>query len=168
MLKILPNNGTINGTLMGDYLEVILPRNDARNSFLVSARTMSVFPRRGRDDAVQRQQVFPSVKRPRLSNQQENLLTPHKQHLHTNNKYSQPDVLKGLSIPFEYGASDRQRREVKSAIQDKQIMEQINCSNVFLYFWFNRSENKCKRKQIAKVNMMKRYPGAVGFTSVFS
>lgn len=31
--------------------------------------TASVFPQRGRDDAAQRREVFPSVMKPRLSNQ---------------------------------------------------------------------------------------------------
>ena len=43
-----------------------------------------------------------------------------------------------------------------------------NCSKVFLYFWFNRSEDKRKEKVDHKQIYEKEDPGAVAFTSGFS
>ena len=45
----------------------------------------------------------------------------------------------------------------------------MKCNNVFLYFWFNRSENESKEKVDRKGKYMKKKTrGAVGFTSGFS
>ena len=58
------------------------------------------FPRRGEDDAAKQRKYFPQFLRTKVSIQQENQATQCKQPLHANNNTSQPDVLKGLSIPF--------------------------------------------------------------------
>ena len=132
------------------------PRQRRQKFLLMPARITSVFPQRGRDDAAQRRQVFPSM------NQQENQATLRKQHLRTNNKYSQPDVLKGLSIPFTAPEIGTWTGESCNRLIDR-TANKINCSKVFLYFWFNRSENKSKGKQIAKANILKKRSGGRRF-----
>ena len=139
------------------------PRQQRQKFLLMSLEATSVFPQRGRDDAAQRRQVFPSDVKPRLSNQQENQATQCKQPLHTDNKSSQPDVLKGLSIPFGYGASNGAWTRESCNRLNKQIANKIKCKKVFLYFWFNRSKNKCKGKVDRKGKYMKKRPGGRRF-----
>ena len=82
----------------------ILPGNGARNSFWCLLELRRYFPK---EEGMMQYSDAVGIS---LSDETKviepvgELLTPRKQNLHTNNKYSQPDVLKGLSIPFGYGA----------------------------------------------------------------
>ena len=143
------------------------PRQRRQKFLLMPARTTTAFPQRGRDDAVQRRQVFTLVMRSRLSNQQENQATQRKQPLHKNNKSSQHGMLKGLSIPSGYGASRQaNRREINCNRLIDRTSNKINKNKLqqsIFVFWFSRSKNKSKRKQIAKANNMRKRPGGHRF-----
>ena len=147
-----------------NLVDVEVPPRQRRHKFLLmSLEATSVFPQRGRDNAAQRRQVFPSDIKPRLSNQQENQATQRKQPLHTNNNTSQPDLLKGLQSLWGYGARNCVLTGESCNILNKQIANKIKCSKVFLYFWFNRSENKwqikvdCKGKYMRKTSGRRRF-----------
>ena len=58
---------------------------------------------------------------------------------------------------------------------DKQIAQEHKikdankkCNKVFLGFWNNRTENKCRKRQIGKQYVKRIDPGAIDFTSGFS